>query len=142
MRRASNKGRGPGRGAAAGAPVAGRGRGRSVPAIGTSETPSSGASRGQNLQRYMVGPNAALRMVRPEQVQAIVDWVADSGSSSFTLSPTQSPAERPQLAPAADVHQSFTSPPCKSAKQSEPQVMQQSLLLFDDSVSRVLQLLQ
>ena len=75
MRRASNKGRGPGCGAAGvgGAPVAGRGRGRSVPATRTSETPSSGASRRQNLQRYLVGPNAALRMVRPEQVQAIVD---------------------------------------------------------------------
>ena len=78
-------------------------------------------------------------MMRPEQVQAIVDWVADSASSSFTLSPTQSSAERSELAPAAHGHQSFTSPPCKSAKQSEPQVMQQSLLLFDDSVSRVSQ---
>ena len=76
-------------------------------------------------------------MVRPEQVQAIVDWVADSGASSFTVSPTQSSAERSELAPAAHAHQSFTSPPCKAAKQSELQVMQQTLMLFDDSAGRV-----
>ena len=47
-------------------------------------------------------------MVRPEQVQALVDWVADSASSTLKLSPT---AESSELAPAAHAHQSFTSPP-------------------------------
>ena len=78
-----------------------------------------------------------MRMVRPEQVQALVDWMADSASSTFTtLSSAQSSAESAQVAPENQAHQSVTSPPCISGKLSEPQVMQQSLLLFEDSAGR------
>ena len=138
MRKHSIKGRGRGRGGVRGASVAGRGRGCSASDAQSSQpTPSS--SR-QNLQRYLVGPNAVMRMVRPEQVQALVNWVADSPSSTFTtLSFTQSSAESAQVAPEHQAHQSVTSPPCISGKLSEPEVMQQSLILFEDSARTVSQ---
>ena len=141
MRKTSSKGRGRGhgRGGVSGPSGAGRGRGRSATSTRPSVPTTSGPSSRQNLQRYMVGPNAVLRMVRPEQVQALVNWVADSGSSTFTLSPTQSSAESAQMAPENQPHQSVTSPPCIRGKLSQPQVMQQSLMVFEDSAGRVSQ---
>ena len=140
MRKQSSRGRGRGRGGVSGPSGAGRGRGRSATATASSEPSTSGPGSRQNLNRYLVGPNAVLRMVRPEQVQALVDWVADSASSTFTtLSHTQSSAESAQMAPENQAHQSVRSPPCISGKQPEPEVMQQSLILFEDSAGRVSQ---
>ena len=75
MRKQSSRGRGRGRGGVSGPFGAGRGRGRSATATESSEPTTSGPGSRPNLNRYLVGPNAVLRMVRPEQVQALVDWV-------------------------------------------------------------------
>ena len=65
MRKTSSKGRGRGhgRGGVSGPSGARRGRGRSATATRPSVPTTSGPSRRQNLQGYLVGPNAVLRMV-------------------------------------------------------------------------------